>query len=116
MSEKLKNGINILATPSSSWVIKQNTTLHVLINSSKPTWPTDILMPFFKEISENLLQDKKRNHIILQKSVILFRDRAQNMFKFGFRCSSNLIECKFWQCKTFMLHKSVFLNIPEYDI
>ena len=67
--------------PCGSWVIDQNMRNVVLINNSRTSWPTKIIMPFWS-FSGNLLQD-----IVFQNISDFFLDSAQNMPKFGFRCS-----------------------------
>ena len=42
--------------PSSSWFVDRNVQNIVLINNSRTSWPTTILIPFFS-FSDNLLQD-----------------------------------------------------------
>ena len=46
----------IKSITSSSWVIDQNTIYHDLINYSRTTCPTEILMSFLN-LTDNLLQD-----------------------------------------------------------
>ena len=66
----------------------QYNIFHVLINNSRTTLPTKILMPFCS-FSHNLLSDAD---IMLQISVDSFD--IQHMINFGLRCSSILTGAK----------------------
>ena len=49
-------------------IIDQRNNLHILINNSRPVWPTKILMPFLN-VSDNFLQDAYS--ISLFKTVVI---------------------------------------------
>ena len=59
----------------------QNSQNTVLINNSRTTWPSQILMPFLSSILRTIYY---KMHILLFKKVlIIIRDRAQNMLILG---------------------------------
>ena len=68
----------IFSRPSGSWNIDQNMQNIVLINNSRTTWPTKILMPFLK-FSDILLWDAYI--IVYYSSIIIIIKKGVDNFQ-----------------------------------
>ena len=85
-TKKKQKRIQNVGRPHGSCIINQNVPNIVLINNSRTTWPTKILMPF-SSFTDYLLQDA---YIVFQSCVNKFWKSIRNMLNFGLGCSSPL--------------------------
>ena len=71
MSGKLKNGIKIFSKPRSSQGIDQSNILHVLINYSRSTKLTEILMQFSKFLKQ--IEDVYKIYTLFKIMLMILR-------------------------------------------